>query len=129
MKAFALSAILTYGAVLAIGQAVDPGRMCSYMAQACALFVGLPVLMALSMLSLFLPLSAFLILIGLLFAWGRPSGAPELVRELLALPLSIVPGYIAALRRVRSPAVWGFVTGGFVVTVTMIVALSLRGPA
>jgi len=84
MRPFLLTSLLTYAAVLTGATAFDPAHWCSTMLVGCCLFVFTPVVMAVSMLSVCLPLCGVVGAIGALFAWGRPSGAPELIRDILA---------------------------------------------
>ena len=87
----------------------------------------LPLVMVGAMLLVILPLCAFVAAIGLLFTWRGPTGAAETVREVLALPATVVPGYFAALRQVRSPGLWGGVTGLAIGTVVLTARLLEQG--
>jgi hypothetical protein len=51
---------------------------------------------------------------------GRPSGWVALCRELWALPLAIVPRFVAAVAAVRKPMLWGSLLG-FVAEVAVVV--------
>lgn len=120
MKNLLPASLIAYATVL-LGTAVaEPHWWCTVLLQSYALFFLLPALMASTILSVCLPLCAVIGLIGLLFAWGRPSGAGALIGEVLAIPAAVVPGYVRALKRVRSPHVWGGLIGGLVGTITLL---------
>jgi hypothetical protein len=84
--------------------------------------VALPALFAAALTGVAAALTALLCLLAtphLLL--GRPTGLGEAVAAIWALPRSILPGYLAALRRVRRPRMWG-AAAGFVAGVAAYVA-------
>ena len=71
----------------------------------------LPLVMATAITLVCLVLIAVLSVVALLAAPFRRGGLGELNRELLGKGAGIVPGYLTALRGIRSRAVWGLVAG------------------
>ena len=58
---------------------------------------------------------------------GRPTGLLATLRELWALPLSLLPRFVSAVRRVDRPRLWG-TTLGFVAGIGAFVARNGFGP-
>jgi zinc transporter ZupT len=74
--------------------------------------VALPALFAAALTGVATALTALLCLLAaphLLLR--RPTGLGAAVAAIWALPRSILPGYLAALRRVRRPRMWGAAAG------------------
>jgi hypothetical protein len=59
---------------------------------------------------------------------GRPTGFGSLLHELWRLPTQVLPGYWAALRRVRRPVLWGVLLGFAAGTTLFVMGNGLRPP-
>jgi len=85
--------------------------------------VGLPLLFAVALAAVAAGLSAVLTLLALPhLLLGRPTGLGDACAAVWTLPRGIVPGYLAALRRVRRPGLWG-AAAGFVAGTAAFVAV------
>lgn len=71
----------------------------------------LPLVMAVAITLVCLVMIAVVSAAAVLASPWRRGGLAELNRELIGKGTSIVPGYVDALRRVRSPGIWCSVLG------------------
>lgn len=112
----------------ALGVAADPRRTLSTLLSGIAVFAFLPAIMALAITGVgavaCLALGPIALLASL--ATGRPSGFGSVAAGLFAPGLALVPGYLRALERCRSPAVWGFVAGSGLAAAALAVWLATR---
>lgn len=112
---FSLAALSTLAAwvVLAHGVAGDPRRVVSFLMLAVAVFLFLPAAMSAAMCAVVTVPIAVLgpIAAGARVVTGRPTGFRDLIAEFLGLGLAVVPGYVRALGKVRSPGLWGSAAG------------------
>lgn len=91
--------------------------------------VALPLLFAGALAGVAAALSALLTLLALPhLLLGRPTGLGDAVAAVWALPRGVLPGYLAALRRVPRPRLWG-ACAGFVVGTAAYVATHGFRPA
>lgn len=91
---------------------------------------GLPLLFTAALGAVAAALSALLTALAVPhLLMRRPTGLAAACAAVWALPGSILPGYLRALRRVRQPALWG-ATVGFVAGIAAFVAVhGFRGAA
>lgn len=91
--------------------------------------VGLPLLFAAALSAVAAALSALLTALALPhLLLRRPTGLGNACAAVWALPRGILPGYLAALRRVRQPGLWG-AAAGFVLGAAAFVAVHSFRPA
>ena len=91
--------------------------------------VGLPLLFAAALSAVAAALSALLTALALPhLLLRRPTGLGDACAAVWALPRGILPGYLAALRRVRQPGLWG-AAAGFVLGAAAFVAVHGFRPA
>lgn len=107
--------------------AADARRATSGLLTALVLFYGLAPVMALALALVGLVPTLLLGPPALVFrtVTGRPSGFGPLLGELTAPARHLVPGYVHALRGIRSPLVWGVVLGSTLAAPILL----LTGPA
>ncbi len=107
--------------------AADARRTTTGLLSALALFYGLAPVMALALAVVGLLPALLLAPLALSFraVTGRPSGFGPLLRDLTAPARRLVPGYVHALRGVRSPLVWGVLLGSTLAAPILLVT----GPA
>ncbi len=113
---------------VAHGVAEDPRRTIGVLTLGCAVFAFLPAVMAAAMGIVALLPCLVLGPIALVArtVTGRPTGFGDLAQALFATALAVVPGYVNALARVRSPRVWGFVGGSYAALPALILTLPAR---
>ena len=108
--------------------AADPRTTLSTLLSGLAVFAFLPAVMAAAMATVAAVACLLLTPLALVgqVATGRPSGLRDLAAALFAPGLAVVPGYVAALGRCRSPLAWGFVSGSTIATAFLAVWLATR---
>jgi hypothetical protein len=112
--------------LLGLALGLDPVKGLSHLASAVVVFVAIPWVIASCLGAVCVPLCGFAVAVAVpvkLVTLGRPTGASGLIREALALPCAVVPGYYRVLFAVRSPIAWGFALGAVAATVLLAVAV------
>jgi hypothetical protein len=93
--------------------AADPRNTFGNLLLGLAVFAGLPVVMGTAMLLVVaVPCAVLGPVAGVArLLTGRATGLRGLLVDLCRPGVAVVPGYVNALRKVRSPFVWGLVLG------------------
>ncbi len=111
------------------GPAEDPRATFSMLVTAISVFVFLPVVMGAAICSVVAVPATLLSPIAVFaFAAGRPSGLGGLLVDMLRIGCAVPPGYVRALRKIRSPLVWGLVTGSIAAAPLLWLTLVMRAP-
>lgn len=91
--------------------------------------VALPLLFAGALAAVAAALSALLTLLALPhLLLRRPTGLGDALAAVWALPRGVLPGYLAALRRVQRPRLWGACAGFVVGTAAFVAVHGFRPP-
>lgn len=91
---------------------------------------ALPLLFAGALAAVATTLSALLTVLALPhLLLGRPTGLGDALAAVWALPRGVLPGYFAALRRVRRPGLWGACAGFVIGTAAFVAVHGFRPPA
>jgi hypothetical protein len=110
------------------GAAEDPRVTLSTLVTGVSVFLFLPVVMATAICAVVAVPAVLLSPVAVLARiTGRRSGLRSLLGELLAIGCAVPPGYVRALRNVRSPLVWGFVFGSVLAVPALWLSLAAAG--
>ena len=123
MKTYVVAWGVMHTLITAVAIEHDPNRWCSFLLGAVAIFVFIPFVMAAAISVVSGLLAAILLSIAIVFGRGRPTGVGDVLRELATIGPPIVPGYFRVLSTVRSPRLWGCVTGAITATAHLLIYL------